>query len=46
MRNYHPRIGFNKFDPKEKKMVTQEKDKVLVVIQLTGGNDFMNTVIP
>ena len=27
-------------------MVTQEKDKVLVVIQLTGGNDFMNTIIP
>ena len=27
-------------------MVTGEKDKVLVVIQLTGGNDFMNTIIP
>jgi uncharacterized protein (DUF1501 family) len=22
------------------------KDPVLVVVQLTGGNDFMNTIIP
>ena len=27
-------------------MVTKGKDKVLVVIQLTGGNDFMNTIVP
>jgi uncharacterized protein (DUF1501 family) len=27
-------------------MVTENKEKVLVVIQLTGGNDFMNTIVP
>ena len=27
-------------------MVSTMKEKVLVVIQLTGGNDFMNTIVP
>ena len=27
-------------------MSTKSEDKVLVVIQLTGGNDFLNTVVP
>ena len=27
-------------------MTTSSKDPVLVVVQLTGGNDFMNTVVP
>ena len=27
-------------------MTTREKDPVLVVLQLTGGNDYVNTVIP
>ncbi len=27
-------------------MTTTQKDPVLVIVQLTGGNDFMNTVIP
>ena len=27
-------------------MVTETKDQVLVVIQLSGGNDFMNTLVP
>ena len=27
-------------------MVTNQKDRVLVVVQLTGGNDFMNTIVP
>ena len=27
-------------------MVTETKEQVLVVIQLSGGNDFMNTVVP
>ena len=27
-------------------MVTETKDRVLVVVQLSGGNDFMNTVVP
>ena len=27
-------------------MVTDTKEQVLVVIQLSGGNDFMNTVVP
>ena len=27
-------------------MTTTERDPVLVVVQLTGGNDYMNTVVP
>ena len=27
-------------------MSTQQDDKVLVVVQMTGGNDFLNTVVP
>ncbi len=27
-------------------MTTKQEDRVLVVVQLTGGNDFMNTVVP
>ena len=27
-------------------MSTQHDDKVLVVVQMTGGNDFLNTVVP
>ena len=27
-------------------MTTVKKDSVLVVLQLTGGNDYLNTVIP
>ena len=27
-------------------MTTNQKDPVLVVLQLSGGNDYMNTVIP
>ena len=27
-------------------MTTEAKEKTLVVIQLTGGNDFMNTIVP
>lgn len=27
-------------------MATEAKEKTLVVIQLTGGNDFMNTIVP
>ena len=27
-------------------MTTKGKEQVLVVLQLTGGNDYMNTVIP
>ncbi len=27
-------------------MTTTKKDPVLVVVQLTGANDYMNTVIP
>ena len=27
-------------------MTTTERDSVLVVVQLTGGNDYMNTVVP
>ena len=27
-------------------MTTKEKSPVIVVLQLTGGNDYFNTVIP
>jgi len=27
-------------------MSTKQEDKVLVVVQLTGGNDFLNTIVP
>ena len=27
-------------------MATKNLDKTLVVVQLTGGNDFMNTIVP
>ena len=27
-------------------MVTKEKPPVIVVLQLTGGNDYFNTIIP
>ena len=27
-------------------MATKSKDKTLVVVQMTGGNDFMNTIVP
>ena len=27
-------------------MATKTKDKTLVVVQMTGGNDFMNTIVP
>ena len=27
-------------------MADQHKEPVLVVVQLSGGNDFMNTVVP
>ena len=27
-------------------MTTKSKQKTLVVVQLTGGNDFMNTIVP
>ena len=27
-------------------MTSNKKDPVLVVLQLSGGNDYMNTVIP
>src|SRR5262249_2713676 len=30
----------------ERKMAAMQKDPVLVVVQLTGGNDYLNTVVP
>ena len=27
-------------------MSTKQQDPVLVVVQMTGGNDFMNTLVP
>ena len=27
-------------------MTTNRKDSILVVIQLTGGNDYLNTIVP
>ena len=27
-------------------MAVMQKDPVLVVVQLTGGNDYLNTVVP
>ena len=27
-------------------MTSTQKDPVLVILQLSGGNDFMNTIIP
>ena len=27
-------------------MTTKSPEKTLVVVQLTGGNDFMNTIVP
>ena len=27
-------------------MADNKKDPVLVVVQVTGGNDFMNTIVP
>jgi uncharacterized protein (DUF1501 family) len=30
----------------ESEMASAEKEPVIVVLQLTGGNDYLNTVIP
>ena len=33
-------------DPQEEFMATTKKDPVLVILQLTGANDYLNTIIP
>ena len=38
--------GPNLPQTRSRKMTSSHKDPVLVVLQLTGGNDYLNTVIP